>query len=199
MVLPRAFWRKRGSRHGRWVHWEGWVIKPQGLLIVYTGDGKGKTTAALGMVLRAWGRGMRVCVVQFIKSERGRWGEVLAAEKLGIAWHTLGTGFVWEPDRDAEARLRSQDAWRLAQAAIGSGEYDLVVLDEFTYPLRFGWVDVNQVLLWLAQERPSDVHVVITGRQAPDALIDQADLVTEMRNIKHPFDAGLAAQKGIEY
>ncbi|MGI6380482.1 MAG: cob(I)yrinic acid a,c-diamide adenosyltransferase [Anaerolineae bacterium] len=175
------------------------MTKPQGLLIVYTGDGKGKTTAALGMVLRAWGRGMRVCVLQFLKDERGRWGEVLAAEKLGIAWHTLGTGFVWEPDQDAEARVRSQEAWRLAQAAIESGDYDLVVLDEFTYPLRFGWVDINEVLTWLAHERPSGVHVVITGRQAPDALIDQADLVTEMRNIKHPFDAGLAGQKGIEY
>jgi len=174
-------------------------MTPQGLLIVYTGDGKGKTTAALGLVLRAWGRGMRVCMIQFIKSERGRWGEVLAAEKLGIAWHTLGTGFVWEPDQDQEARQRSVEAWHLAQEIIASGDYDLVVLDEFTYPLQYGWVDLQEALAWLRKERPAGVHVVITGRKAPDALIEQADLVSEMRNVKHPYDAGQPGQKGIEF
>lgn len=175
------------------------MTTPQGLLIVYTGDGKGKTTAALGLLLRAWGRGMRVCVVQFIKSERGRWGEVMAAEKLGITWHTLGTGFVWEPDQDEEARQRSVEAWRVAQEAIASGGYDLVILDEFTYPLQYGWLDTSEVLEWLSVERPANVHTVITGRKAPDALIERADLVTEMRNVKHPFDTGKPGQRGIEF
>lgn len=174
------------------------MATPRGLVIVYTGEGKGKTTAALGLVLRAWGHGMRVCVVQFIKAEHGRWGEIKAAEKLGITWHTLGTGFVWRPGEDEEARERSVDAWHVAQQAIASGDYDLVVLDEFTYPLQFGWVDVGEVVRWLRRDKPSAVHVVITGRKAPEELIEHADLVTEMRNIKHPFDSGVPSQKGIE-
>ncbi|MGC9358834.1 MAG: cob(I)yrinic acid a,c-diamide adenosyltransferase [Anaerolineae bacterium] len=170
----------------------------QGLLIVYTGDGKGKTTAALGLVLRAWGHGMRVCVVQFIKSARGRWGEVKAASKLGITWHTMGTGFVWEPGDDEQARQRALETWELAKEIIASGEYDLVVLDEFTYPLQYAWIKTGEVVDWLQQERPSSVHVVITGRNAPEHLVAVADLVTEMRNVKHPFDEGVPAQKGIE-
>jgi cob(I)alamin adenosyltransferase len=177
---------------------EGIVTGTQGLVIVYTGDGKGKTTAALGLVLRAWGHGMRVCVLQFIKSATGRWGEVKAANQLGIAWHTMGTGFVWEPGDDEQARLRSLETWDLARRTIGSGEYDLVVLDEFTYPLQYGWIDTAKVVGWLKEKRPSSVHVVITGRGAPEELVEAADLVTEMRNVKHPFDQGVLAQKGIE-
>ncbi len=177
---------------------EGTVADARGLLIVYTGDGKGKTTAALGLVLRAWGHGMRVCVVQFIKSAHERWGEVQAAEKLGITWHSLGTGFVWDPGHDEQARQRALDTWKLAKEFIVSGAYDLVVLDEFTYPLQYGWIKVDEVAAWLRHERPSTVHVVITGRKAPKELIAAADLVTEMRKVKHPFDAGVPAQKGIE-
>ncbi len=171
----------------------------RGLLIVYTGDGKGKTTAALGTLFRAWGHGLRLCVIQFIKSERGRWGEIRAAERLGIEWHTLGEGFVWDPQHDAEARARAIDAWALAQQRIASGGYDLIILDEFTYPLTFGWLDTAQVLAWLAAHRPPELHLLITGRDAPPALIAAADLVSEVRPIKHPFARGIKAQKGIEF
>ncbi|MBC7237630.1 MAG: cob(I)yrinic acid a,c-diamide adenosyltransferase [Chloroflexi bacterium] len=171
----------------------------RGLLIVYTGEGKGKTTAALGTVLRAWGHGMRLCVIQFIKSEAGRWGEILAAERLGIEWHTLGTGFVWEPGNDAEARERALAAWALAQEKIVSGEYDLIVLDEFTYLSKFGWLDGQETADWLIAHKPRELHVIITGRDAPEALVAAADLVSEVRAIKHPFAAGVRAQKGIEF
>jgi len=174
------------------------VTETQGLLIVYTGDGKGKTTAALGLVLRAWGHGMRVCVVQFIKSARGRWGEVKAARKLGITWHTMGTGFVWEPGEDDQARQRAVETWELAKRVITEDDCELVILDEFTYPLQYGWIDTGEVVEWLQQERPSRLHVVITGRGATEGLIEAADLVTEMTSVKHPFDRGIPAQKGIE-
>lgn len=171
----------------------------RGLLIVYTGAGKGKTTAALGAVLRAWGHGLRVGVVQFIKSERGRWGELKAAERLGIPWHTLGDGFVWDPARQAESRRLALEGWRLAQEMIASGAYDLLVLDELTYLFQFGWLSVEEALAWLRENRPPRLHVLITGRDAPQALLEAADLVTEMQAIKHPYDRGVRAQRGIEY
>ncbi len=171
----------------------------QGLVILYTGEGKGKTTAALGLVLRAWGHGMRCCVIQFIKSEQGRWGETLAAEKLGIPWHAMGAGFTWRSQDLAQDRRKAEQAWALAQAEIASGQHDLIVLDEFTYPLRFGWLDPDDVTAWLRLHKPPELHVVITGRGAVDALVELADLVTEMVEIKHPFAEGMAAQRGIEY
>lgn len=167
---------------------------------MHTGDGKGKTTAALGLVLRAWGRGFRICVIQFLKHERSRYGEVRAAEKLGIDWVAVGDGWTWTSKNMDETRERALRGWELALERILSGEYDLVVLDEFTYPLYFGWLDMDEVLGWLREEKPPHVHVVITGRYAPDALIAAADLVTEMREIKHPYaDQGIRAQPGIEY
>jgi cob(I)alamin adenosyltransferase len=171
----------------------------KGLVILYTGQGKGKTTAALGLVLRAWGHGLRCCVIQFIKSERGRWGETLAAERLGIPWHTLGAGFTWRSQDLARDRRKAEEGWALAQAEIVSGKHDLVVLDEFTYPLRFGWLDPQAVLAWLRANRPPGLHLVITGRDAVDELVALADLVTEMNEIKHPFAEGVSAQRGIEY
>ncbi len=171
----------------------------RGLVIVYTGDGKGKTTAALGLALRAHGQGLRVCVIQFIKDERGRWGERMATERLGWEWHTLGSGFVWDPAHQEEAHRRALAAWQLAQERIANGAFDLVVLDEFTYPLAFGWLEVDATLAWFAEHRPPTLHLVITGRGAPEALIAAADCVTEMRCVKHPYDAGIAAQKGIEF
>ncbi len=171
----------------------------QGLLIVYTGEGKGKTTAALGTLFRAWGHGFRVAVIQFIKIEGARWGEIKAAERLGIEWRTLGEGFVWEPDNDAEARARAIDAWALAQNRIASEAYDLLVLDEFTYPLHFGWIDPQQVVDWLIAHKPPDLHLIITGRNAPPELLSAADLVSEIRQVKHPFEAGMRAQKGVEF
>jgi cob(I)alamin adenosyltransferase len=169
------------------------------LLIVNTGDGKGKTTAALGMILRAWGRGMKVCVVQFIKAETGQWGEIKAAKKLGIEWHTTGDGFTWLSKDMDETTARALHGWEIAKEKISSGNYDLIVLDEFTYPMTNNWLDTAEVLEWLRLNRPSNLHLVITGRSAPVDLVRQADLVTEMLMIKHPFEQGVEAQPGIEF
>lgn len=174
--------------------------KKKGLVIVNTGKGKGKSTAAFGVVLRAWGRGMRICVIQFIKSEKGKWGEVKAAKKLGIDWISTGDGFTWRSKNMDETIARAQHGWKMAQEKITSGGYDLIVLDEFTYPLDFEWLDVNEVINWLEENKPSMLHLIITGRNAPQELIDYADLVTEMKEIKHPFeDQEISAQPGIEY
>ncbi len=171
----------------------------KGLLIVHTGDGKGKSTAAFGMLLRAWGRGMKVCVIQFIKSETGKWGEVKAAQKMGIEWLTTGDGFTWLSKNMDETIARALHGWKLAQEKISSGNYDLILLDEFTYPLHYGWLDTAEVLDWLAANRPPGLHLVITGRYAPEALTQAADLVTEMKLVKHPYQQGIKAQAGIEF
>ena len=171
----------------------------RGLVIVNTGEGKGKTTAALGMLFRAWGQGFRACVIQFIKAETGLWGEVKAAQKLDIEWHKMGDGFTWDSKDLDETIARAKKGWRLAQEKIASDEYDLILLDEFTYPLRLGWLDLDEVLLWLRIFKPPRLHLIITGREAPQALVDYADLVTEMTAVKHPFDLGVAAQPGVEF
>ena len=171
----------------------------KGLLIVNTGDGKGKSTAAMGLLLRAWGRGMRVCMFQFVKAETGQWGEVKAARKMDIEWHTLGDGFTWTSKDMDQTTARAVEGWALAREKIASGAYDVIVLDEFTYPLHFGWLDTGQVLDWLKANKPADLHLVITGRNAPRELIESADLVTEMLPIKHPFEQGIKAQPGIEF
>jgi len=171
----------------------------RGLVIVHTGAGKGKTTAALGLVFRAWGHGMRICVLQFIKRKNRNLGEVKAAARLGIEWHQVGEGFVWHPTQDARARASAHRAWALAQDKIASGAYDLIVLDEFTYLLKFGWLNAGEVLTWLAEHKPPELHLVLTGRDALPELVEYADLVTDMGNVKHPFDEGVGAQRGIEF
>jgi cob(I)alamin adenosyltransferase len=171
----------------------------QGLVIINTGNGKGKSTAAFGTLLRAWGRGMRVCVVQFIKAETGNWGEIQAARKLNIEWHSLGDGFTWLSKDLAKSAEKAQQAWALAQEKIASGNYDVIALDEMTYAFHEKWIDVNQVVAWLKEHKPPELHLIITGRDAPDALVEYADLVTEMREIKHPFARGIKAQPGIEF
>jgi len=171
----------------------------QGLVIVNTGSGKGKSTAAFGTLLRAWGREMRVCVVQFIKAETGNWGEIRAARKLNIEWYSLGTGFTWTSKDLVQSAEKARQAWALAREKIASGNYDLIVLDEMTYTFHEKWIDANDVVVWLKAHKPSELHLIITGRDAPDALIEYADLVTEMREIKHPFARGLKAQPGIEF
>ncbi len=170
----------------------------QGLVVVNTGHGKGKTTAALGVVLRAWGRGMRVVVIQFVKTRTSNYGENRAARKLGIEMIPMGEGFTWLSKDIEKDKATARKAWELARQKIGSGEYDIVVLDEITYPLTYGWIPVQEVIDALRQ-RPAGLHVVITGRDAPQELIDYADLVTEMREIKHPYQKGLKAQPGIEF
>ena len=171
----------------------------KGLVIVNTGDGKGKTTAALGMVLRAWGRGFHICVIQFVKAETGGLDEIKAAKKLGIEWHSMGDGFTWLSKDMDETTARALRGWEIAKEKIASNQYDLIVLDEFTYALHFGWLNISEVLEWLRLNRPPSLHLIITGRSAPEALIEQADLVTEMRLIKHPYDQGILAQPGIEF
>jgi cob(I)alamin adenosyltransferase len=171
----------------------------KGLVIVNTGDGKGKTTAAIGVILRSWGRGFRICMIQFIKSTTANTGEVKAAKKLGIEWHKSGDGFTWQSKNMDETVAFAQHGWQMAQEKISCGSYDLVVLDEFTYPLQFGWLDTDEVITWLATNKPLQMNLVITGIAAPEKLVEYADLVTEMKLIKHPFDQGIKAQPGIEF
>lgn len=175
--------------------------KKKGLVIVNTGNGKGKTTAALGVLLRAWGRKMRVGVLQFLKNENARFGEIKAAGRMGdIDWISTGDGWTWTSKDMDETEARARHGWEIAKERITGGNYDLLILDEFTYPLHFGWLDTADVIGWLKANKPEMLHLIITGRYAPDALIDYADLVTEMREIKHPFkEQGIRAQSGIEY
>ena len=173
--------------------------KRKGLVIVNTGHGKGKTTAAMGLIFRAWGRGMKVCMIQFLKHEAGGWGEVKAAKKLGIDWIKTGDGFTWTSRDMEETVARALHGWEVAKEKVVSGQYDLLVLDEFTYLLKFGWLDVAEVIDWIRENKPPVLHLVITGRDAAPELLAFADLVTEMTNIKHPFDQGIKAQAGIEF
>ena len=175
--------------------------KPQGerrgLTIVHTGNGKGKSTAAFGLALRAHGRGKRVQVYQFMKVPTARFGEHRLFEQLGIPIVGLGDGFSWKSrDLDHSAQL-ALDGWARAEATIRAGEHFMVVLDEIMYPLRYGWIALEPVLTCL-RERPAHVHVVLTGRNAPAELVELADTVTEMALIKHHFKAGVPAQRGIE-
>jgi cob(I)alamin adenosyltransferase len=171
----------------------------KGIVIVNTGDGKGKTTAALGLLMRASGQGLRTCMIQFIKSKSGRWGEIRSVSKLRLECYTIGDGFTWKSKDIDESVAMAKQGWHLAQAKITSGDYDLVVLDEFTYPMHFGWLETHEIIDWLRTKKPPELHLVITGRYAPDLLLDYADLVTEMVKIKHPFDQGRKGQKGIEF
>ncbi|MDP1740827.1 cob(I)yrinic acid a,c-diamide adenosyltransferase [Polaromonas sp.] len=177
----------------------------RGLLIVNTGDGKGKSTAAFGLALRAHGRhhvhGKAVKIFQFMKVPSARFGEHRMFEQLGIPIEGLGDGFSWKSqDLEHSAQL-ARDGWQRAKAAIMSGDNFMVVLDEFTYPLIYGWMEpiggVEEVVQTLF-DRPTHVHVVITGRRCPPEIIELADTVTEMTKVKHAFNAGIPAQRGIE-
>jgi cob(I)alamin adenosyltransferase len=172
--------------------------KRHALVVLYTGHGKGKTTAALGMLLRAWGRGLKVCMLSFIKSETSNYGEERAARKLGIELIPLGAGFTWLSKDLEHDKALAQRCWALCKEKIASGEYDIVVLDEITYPLTYGWLDLDDVLETL-RNRPAGLHVVMTGRDAPEPLVEFADLVTEMREVKHPFQKGIKAQPGVDF
>ena len=174
-------------------------LPKKALVIVNTGNGKGKTTAALGVLFRAWGRGYNVCMLQFIKSTTSNYGENKAAKKIGIEIVSLGGGFTWLSQDIEKDKALARELWEQCKAKIASGDYDVVALDEFTYPLAYGWLPTGEVIDFL-KSRPPRTHVIITGRDAPQELIDYADLVTEMREIKHPFaDQGLKAQPGIEF
>jgi cob(I)alamin adenosyltransferase len=175
--------------------------KPQGerrgLVIVHTGHGKGKSTAAFGLALRAHGRGKTVKIYQFMKVPSARFGEHRVFEQLGMPIEGLGDGFSWKSrDLDHSAEL-AREGWARAEATVRAGEHFLVVLDEIMYPLRYGWIPLDAVLACL-RERPAQVHVVLTGRNAPAELVAVADTVTEMSMVKHHFAAGVPAQRGIE-
>jgi cob(I)alamin adenosyltransferase len=171
----------------------------KGLIILNTGHGKGKTTAALGLLMRAWGRNMRVGGVQFFKHENASFGETKAARKMGIELTAMGDGFTWTSKDMDETQAKAINGWEVAKQQITSGAYDVFLLDEFTYVLSFGWVAVSDVIAWLREHKPPMLHLVITGRDAPQALIDFADLVTEMKLVKHPFEQGVLAQAGVEF
>jgi cob(I)alamin adenosyltransferase len=168
------------------------------LVLVNTGDGKGKSTAAFGTVLRAVARGWPVAVVQFLKSGEWHVGEEKVAVDLGVDWHAIGEGFTWDSDDLTEDEAVARAAWEHAAAIIRAGEHKLVVLDEITYPMNWGWIDTDAVVETI-RNRPDDVNVIATGRDAPAALVDVADTVTEMRKVKHAFDAGIIAKKGIDF
>jgi cob(I)alamin adenosyltransferase len=169
----------------------------RGLVIVHTGHGKGKSTAAFGLALRAHGRGKAVKIYQFMKVPSARFGEHRVFEQLGLPIVGLGDGFSWKSrDLDHSAELARQ-GWAQARATVQAGQHFLVVLDEIMYPLRYGWLDLNDVLNTL-RERPREVHVVLTGRNAPEELIALADTVTDMSLVKHHYKAGVPAQRGIE-
>ena len=170
----------------------------RGLLIVNTGHGKGKTTAALGLMLRASGRGLRVKLFQFVKHERAMFGEHRQLAKLELEFQGLGDGFTWRSKDLDKTEAMAAQGWLLAKAAIESGAWDMIVLDEFTYALTYAWVDWAEVSATLLARDPR-LHVVITGRDAIQPLIELADTVTEMNAVKHAYDAGIQAQAGIEH
>jgi cob(I)alamin adenosyltransferase len=181
------------------------------LLVLHTGEMKGKSTAAFGLALRGWNQGWSIGVFQFVKSAKWKVGEENAFRALGrlheqtgeggpVEWHKMGEGWSWtrkqgtEDDHAAAAR----EGWQEISRRLAAEQHGLYVLDEFTYPLHWGWIDVDEVVTAL-RERPGHQHVVITGRYAPQALVDAADLVVEMTKVKHPMDAGQKGQKGIEW
>ena len=181
------------------------------VLAVHTGVGKGKSTAAFGMALRAWNAGMDIAVFQFVKSAKWKVGEETVFERLGrlhddegiggaVQWHKMGAGWSWvrKPGAEDDHAATAAAGWTEISRRLAAQEHDFYVLDEFTYPLAWGWVDVNEVVETLLA-RPGRQHVVITGRDAPPQLLDVADLVTEMTKIAHPMDAGRKGQRGLEW
>ena len=173
----------------------------RGLLMVHTGNGKGKTTCALGLLMRAAGQGLRCCMIQFMKSRHDRYGEHLSAEKLGIEVHTMGDGFTWDTRNPEQDRQTARATWALCVEKLRTADYDLLVFDELVYVLSYGMLPVDEVLFEIrsARETQPALHIVLTGRDAPKELIEAADLVTEMTEVKHPFQAGIRAQRGIEF
>lgn len=181
------------------------------LLVVHTGDGKGKSTAAFGLALRGWNQGWRIGVFQFVKSAKWRIGEQAVLERLGqlheetgeggpVEWHKMGSGWSWSRKHGEEAdhARAAAEGWAEIKRRLAGERHDLYVLDEFTYPMQWGWVEMDDVIETLTS-RPGRQHVVITGRGAAPALVDAADLVTEMGKLKHPMDAGQKGQRGIEW
>ncbi|MEA1903631.1 MAG: cob(I)yrinic acid a,c-diamide adenosyltransferase [Actinomycetota bacterium] len=173
-------------------------VRASSLILVNTGDGKGKSTAAFGTAIRAVARGWKVGVIQFLKSGDWSVGEEKIGRQLGIDWWVLGDGFTWDSEDLDESQAIAEAAWATARDRIESGDYDLIILDEVTYPINWGWIGIDVVLAAI-EERPAGVNLIFTGRDAPQPLIDAADTVTEMKNVKHAFDKGVMARRGIDY
>jgi cob(I)alamin adenosyltransferase len=177
------------------------------LVIVHTGTGKGKSTAAFGLALRGWNQGWPIGIFQFVKSAKWRIGEERALRVLGdsgeggrVDWHKMGEGWSWiqRPGTEEDHAADAREGWAQIKRDLAAETYTLYVLDEFTYPMKWGWVDVEDVIRTLTA-RPGHQHVIITGRDADPRLVEVADLVTEMGKVKHPMDAGQKGQKGIEW
>ena len=168
------------------------------LVLVNTGPGKGKTSAAMGVVVRGVGRGWKVAVVQFLKSGTWHTGEEKVARQLGVDWWAIGEGFTWESDDLSRDEAVAAAAWAHAAEVIRAGAHRLVLLDEITYPVNWGWIDIDEVV-GVIRDRPADVNIVATGRDAPAALVEVADTATEMRKVKHAYDEGIRAKRGVDY
>lgn len=173
-------------------------VREPSLVLVHTGDGKGKSTAAFGTLIRGVSRGWRVGVVQFLKSGDWQVGEEKILSEHGVDWHALGDGFTWDSKNMDESEAIARDAWATATQMITSGEYDLILLDEITYPINWGWIDIGEVV-GVIRERPPKTSLILTGRDAAQELVDVADTVTEMKKIKHAYDRGVMARRGIDY
>ncbi len=175
------------------------ATREKGLLIVYTGPGKGKTTAAFGMALRAIGHGIRSGIVQFIKGAQDSAERAVLSRFENVDFQTLGEGFTWQTQDRERDIAAAERGWAEAERMIGDPGYDLVILDELNLVLKYGYLDLTQVLATFSARRP-ELHIVVTGRNAPEALVEQADLVSEIRAIKHPYrEQGVKAQRGIEF
>ena len=167
-------------------------------MVVNTGDGKGKSTAAFGTVMRAVAVGWKVCVIQFLKSEKWKVGEQKVASGLGVEWWTIGDGFTWDSTDMERTEAVAREAWAVSKEKLGSPEYRLVVLDEITYPMNWGWIPTADVIDAI-RNRPPARGVIATGRDAPAELVEIADTVTEMRKVKHAFEKGVKAIRGIDF
>jgi cob(I)alamin adenosyltransferase len=174
------------------------TVRASSLFLVNTGDGKGKSTAAFGTAIRAVAAGWRVCVVQFVKSGSWRTGEQQVCTTLGVDWWTTGDGFTWDSSDMDETEAVAREGWRNAAAILAAGDHRLIVLDEITYPMNWGWIETAKVVRAIAA-RPAHVSVIATGRDAPAELVAVADTVTEMRPVKHAFERGVRAMRGIDF
>ncbi len=174
------------------------MTRAESVILVNTGYGKGKSSAAFGVMARGWARDWRVGVVQFIKSGKWKTGERKLADHLGIEWHTLGDGFTWESTDLDETAAKGRHAFEVAKMMLSSGTFDLLIFDELTYAVNYGWINAAEVVSALLGRNPK-TSVVITGRDCPQEIIQIADTVTEMNKIKHAYDKGIKAKKGIEY
>lgn len=169
------------------------------MVVVNTGEGKGKSSSAFGMAFRAAGWGMKVCVIQFIK---GKWktGEQKAAEKFGnIEWHAPGDGFTWDTKNPEQDIRTSREIWELCKAKVRSHDFDMVVFDEINYCTGYGWISGEEIAGFIRSEKPKWMHLILTGRNASPEVVDVADTVTEMKMIRHAFEQGIKATQGIEF